>query len=740
MSTNTPQSSIVIIAGTDASGGFSISSRNERLLQTIERECYGRNVHRRLCAYLESGTDRRLYDSATGIDIDLPSCGDILGFIVLTEVMTDTHWIIDRISSLGKPLVVFDETGKASIPNECTFNNRIAHFKVGFTPTAAHAMARYLFRLGHRRIAYLSYCHWEPWSVARCNGLIEAFKELGVHDAVVPYGISTYISHWDYGSAYTASSLPPELIPIKRLQGYIDSAAHSIPHSVFHFFDPLKSIPPNMRRIEGEWNTMLPLFEQALADDRITAWVACSDDLAYKALHFLKSRNIRVPETISLAGFDDLPESFDLNLTTYNFNPDGIAYQMLSFIFQAPQPGTSGGICSFEINGNVLERATTGLPRVPQSGIPSQPAPATGIRRSILIVSGPDVNGNFYRDMRKRPLFQSLEQECAGRDIGIMLGICSSAMGEPILVDARTRERINLANQTGVIGIVVLAELIPNCTPLLRMVGNTGIPVAVIDDSGVVVVPPGLRSPVSYMPLGFTASCARTVAKYLLRLGHPRIAYLSALHPVQWSKTRLCGLTEIFAEHGLRDQVVLFANEDLIDFYHYYNHTLDAHCPVQPHIQQLKNFVAFFESLQGEFSPRISGLALQGRQYVVSMCLSEFVGQIMEPFFKKALADNTITAWVCSADGVAYRALEFLNQRGIDVPGKLSVVGFDDLPESFKYNLTTFNFNLVGMAYKIMSFFHEPKLPHAPSNEPSISEVEGIIIERSTTGPPPGRT
>jgi hypothetical protein len=76
---------------------------------------------------------------------------------------------------------------------------------------------------------------------------------------------------------------------------------------------------------------------------------------------------------------------------------------------------------------------------------------------------------------------------------------------------------------------------------------------------------------------------------------------------------------------------------------------------------------------------RISQVNLQRLTLLV---FDECIGAIMRPAFEQALNDDEATAWVGDNDSTALAMLEFFTQRGIAVPQKLSVVGFDNYLES----------------------------------------------------------
>jgi DNA-binding LacI/PurR family transcriptional regulator len=118
------------------------------------------------------------------------------------------------------------------------------------------------------------------------------------------------------------------------------------------------------RMVYELYNYILPLYERAFATRGITAWVCCTDPTAMFAVDFLKKRGVRVPEDISVVGFDDSREfAYALNLTSYNFGAVAIAYRMLSFILNPKAEPASRLHKPIDVDGVMIERGTTARAR-----------------------------------------------------------------------------------------------------------------------------------------------------------------------------------------------------------------------------------------------------------------------------------------------------------------------------------------------------------------------------------------
>jgi LacI family transcriptional regulator len=93
-----------------------------------------------------------------------------------------------------------------------------------------------------------------------------------------------------------------------RLAGYRNAlAAHGVPH------DPDLEVDGTFERHEG-YRMMVERLGSGQRD--FTAVFACNDLIAAGARQALLEHGVRVPEDVSMVGFDDLPPSLDLDLTT----------------------------------------------------------------------------------------------------------------------------------------------------------------------------------------------------------------------------------------------------------------------------------------------------------------------------------------------------------------------------------------------------------------------------------------
>jgi LacI family transcriptional regulator len=98
-------------------------------------------------------------------------------------------------------------------------------------------------------------------------------------------------------------------------------------------------------------------------------------------------------------------------------------------------------------------------------------------------------------------------------------------------------------------------------------------------------------------------------------------------------------------------------------------------------------------------------------------------------------AEPELTAIAALNDSMAIGALALLRSRGIAVPDRVSVIGFDDMPIARDVTpaLTTVRLPLADMGARAMTLALEP----GERSTPRIEEVGAELIRRASAGSPP---
>jgi DNA-binding LacI/PurR family transcriptional regulator len=100
-----------------------------------------------------------------------------------------------------------------------------------------------------------------------------------------------------------------------------------------------------------------PLFQKVLKESRATVWVCADEKTARAALTFLQQQEIKVPAEISVVCFENWREAYERQLTTYDFNMNGMVGESLHLILD--EKYRLGVPLIRELDGYVVERRTT---------------------------------------------------------------------------------------------------------------------------------------------------------------------------------------------------------------------------------------------------------------------------------------------------------------------------------------------------------------------------------------------
>jgi len=333
----------------------------EAHVRMLERECVRAGLTLRILTYGEEHR-RPFYLDRYGNGFGtVPGAGDALGFVVWTVGPPySIRMALDELRSYKKPVAVLDEEGTHDLAS-MTAGNRLARvFRFSSTEQPSRDLARFLYIRGHRSVAFISALHKSRWSRVRCDELTREFAGYGPQWSVNPFTIDTHDSpesHFNDGRLNDAVS------GLLHAGLSADLARRGVPVGlpIGTFIERCRQGCVDIMQQEVIAGRLVPLFESALKNRNITAWVCAQDSVAVSALSFLKRREIAVPGMISVAGFDDSPDALRHDLTSVNFNLDGLVHAMLSHVrYPKFAPGEGGAV---EIESVVMERGSSGRAR-----------------------------------------------------------------------------------------------------------------------------------------------------------------------------------------------------------------------------------------------------------------------------------------------------------------------------------------------------------------------------------------
>jgi DNA-binding LacI/PurR family transcriptional regulator len=250
----------------------------------------------------------------------------------------------------GKPVALLDEGGfDASLPARFP-TARLRVFLMGNGSACGREIGNVLRDLGHRRLAFVQPAGSAGWSDERLAGLRQAYQG-------------------DPEIRIEVLSIPPRPSDIERR---VQSASNRLERDVLPRIGVgrhprMRELPGAVRDVllkaaGGEWlgNAVKEPLAQLTGSRAVTAIVGATDAIALACLTALRDQGIRVPEAVSVAGFDDTPDAATNGLTSYNFDSQAAAQAMLNHILRPRRPvAPRGGVKSLEIRGFVSVRLTT---------------------------------------------------------------------------------------------------------------------------------------------------------------------------------------------------------------------------------------------------------------------------------------------------------------------------------------------------------------------------------------------
>jgi DNA-binding transcriptional regulator YhcF (GntR family)/DNA-binding LacI/PurR family transcriptional regulator len=336
--------------------------QDKNYFRILESECIQSKIALDVIVYYRQNDKLSFIHSATRKPYDLGN-DNILGIIyIVANLEVNPGDILKELSLLKKPVAVLDVVGYfQDILNVSPgfSGNRFLQF---FTTTAsafpAKMVARYLLSLRHTAVAFISPFHRAPWSKIRHASCASVYRDAGYPGGITPFVLDHYAYQWDYlRDAESHEDLQSLLGEYSQWKEY----AHS------NFFRKFGNISYSISKYLTEWNCasgeiykkMRSLCEKALRDKTITAWLMANDFAATLAFDYLKEKNIRVPEDISLIAFDNTLDAMEYQLTSYDFNNNGIVTMMLRYVLTPSTIPVSQRGKFVDVEGTIVVRRST---------------------------------------------------------------------------------------------------------------------------------------------------------------------------------------------------------------------------------------------------------------------------------------------------------------------------------------------------------------------------------------------
>jgi DNA-binding FadR family transcriptional regulator len=348
---------VVLFAGTNTKGEFvPFQGRTRELFRDVERTLSYVNTAVSVFAYRPE-VDRFVSPTADAHLLQSPGFLDsVCGFIMFPfggQPHLTQRILLDRFGPQAMPVAIYDESGESPLPDISPF--RVRRFCSAFSGMGSADIARHLLSLGHRSVAFISTVHQARYSRNRLAWLTQAFAQSGLTSAVAPVTAS-------YSEGMTAEQDRRVRIGkiIDRLLTQKSADADEMTKRVGEVLSEFASEAKDRILANAADAQLEPLFNAALTNKNVSAWVCVSDNVALKAIRFLTKAGRRVPRDLSVCGYDDSLAASIGGLTSYNFNTGGTARAMANYLLDAG--GVSGcgrPACDVEVEGSLVVRGST---------------------------------------------------------------------------------------------------------------------------------------------------------------------------------------------------------------------------------------------------------------------------------------------------------------------------------------------------------------------------------------------
>jgi DNA-binding transcriptional regulator YhcF (GntR family) len=236
------------------------------------------------------------------------------------------------------------------------------------------------------------------------------------------------------------------------------------------------------------------------------------------------------------------------------------------------------------------------------------------------------------------------------------------------------------------------------------------------------------RHPIQVFNVAVSSRPAEMMARLLIELGHKHIAYISPYHQFHWSKTRYKTLCDSYhslgKDHSVKAFTTLSRQPDT-----------DIRVVVETAHKEcdIRQVAEFYEKWKKNVPSKYIEDLDQAFADIGNIVLPNAAEKFQHySLLNRALRDRSITAWVMANDKFALRAMAYLKQRKIEVPGKISIVGFDNTIDAALYGLTSYDFNMSANVQRMLDFVLNPQ-QHRRMRASKPVEIDGMIIERSST-------
>jgi len=381
------------------------------------------------------------------------------------------------------------------------------------------------------------------------------------------------------------------------------------------------------------------------------------------------------------------------------------------------------GVCFRTVNHAVTELNKKGIVNQYKKGFRIPEIHSSQVQAKVVLVSSCDKDGVLLEiTPRTQEHYRIIEREAA------RLGLQLEILGYNVQTHEWFHNNKALLSvhsfikEFSILGIVIwtIGFSRPRSIEILRIFGNSGHPIAVLDENETIRLQDCIGKNIRHFSMACSVRAGMDVADYIFKRGHRKVAYISPAHIPAWSRYRLNGLVERFNDYNLKNAIKTFTiDRPLI------TSSKSAYMSLMD--QMMKPYAT--DTVRKEQSIFVSAMyALAEQNFIEYHRVSQ--RELLTPFFEQALQEKDIFIWVCANDFTAFNAIDFLNRNDIAVPEKISVIGFDDTYQSHLRKVSSYNFNAQSILHQMLQYICRSELQRR--KQLHTIEVPGFVVERDT--------
>lgn len=381
------------------------------------------------------------------------------------------------------------------------------------------------------------------------------------------------------------------------------------------------------------------------------------------------------------------------------------------------------GVSYRPLRGALLDLVDKGELERTGRGYRVRPRAHQGFSSSIvLIVRGGRTGEVRFPGPRTQQNLWFLEHECAARGITLHV-VPYRPVARRFAFPSGDTTVLDSSSATPVLGYLIWTTALSPASliPVLRRLAPLGRPVAVLNEGHQLSSRdlPNAMFRLYDLPLGHGAGTQ--VGRFLHNLGHRRVAFFTRSPAPSYAQARLEGLRQALAHTDLSPTV--------------------EECPLSVG-QRLQSQDVRAEDLAAPLArsnlPRWTRemllLLLRGNvDAVPKMIVQSDLAEALQQSLEEALCNAPCTAWVCENDRLALAALRFLKDRKVQVPSRISLIGFDNSADAALHGLTSYDFGDHAYIRAMVEWVLAPATGAPGAHREPPRAFEGAIVPRRTT-------